>query len=161
MSENGQRDDDDAHGTGGSIAVIVIVAIVALIAGGAGGFFYAKDKYANQPAPRVARQAARTAAAPAKPALPPGVKRLPSRAFGHWALNCVQNAKNVKSCEISLRVVDRKTHGVLLDLLVGRNGKGKPVYVVVTPPNVTLPAGLRLGFGKQPEVKANFVNCSN
>jgi invasion protein IalB len=124
-------------------------AVAALLLAGLAGFYIRGLDYFSAPVKAVA----------AAKSQPNGIRSLPPRAFGHWKLMCIVNGQGDKKCELLLRVTDRDSKKLLMNLVVTRDDKGKPMFVVVTPPSVVLPAGVKLVPAGKPGAKANFLNC--
>lgn len=89
----------------------------------------------------------------------PAVTRLPLRTFGHWNLACVQKDLNAKSCEMVLRVVDKASKKLVLNLVVARGQDRSAVLVVVTPPNALLREPVRLRMAENTESKIDYATC--
>ncbi len=130
-------------------------AVLGMALAGTAGFYIGKNQVAIEqnpvPATATPQQQARH--------LPKGVTRLPTKTFGKWNLNCLQNAQKQQKCELVLRAVDQARKALVLSLAVVRNPKGEPVLVVITPPNATLSAGVRLVPEASAELKAGFAAC--
>ena len=123
---------------------------------GIAGFYIGKNQTAMEQPPALA------AATPQQHAqqLPKGVTRLPVKAFGNWNLNCFENVQKQRNCELVLRAVSQMRKELVLSLAVVRKPKGDPLLIVVTPPSVTLPAGVELAPDASPGVlKASFAAC--
>lgn len=131
---------------------VAIIGVACLVVGGLGGFFIRGLDYFS--AEKAATQVAGQEKAP-----PPGFKRLPVRQFGNWNLVCVTDDVSGKRCDLLLRVADKKTKKLLLSMVLAKGPKKDTVFVVVTPPNVMLPAGLRVAPEGKPEMKLNFASC--
>lgn len=134
---------------------IILGFCLMLVISGVAGFYIGKYR-SPMNAPQIV---ASETPQPQMPRLPEGVTRLPSRTFGNWNLNCLQNRQQQKICELVLRAVDKTRKALVLSLAVARNPKGGPVFVVTTPPSAELSAGIRLVADTNPEQHTNFVTC--
>jgi invasion protein IalB len=132
----------------------VVAAIVCLAIGGIGGYFLrGADRIPGHDGVPVKM---------AKPAagLPPGYKPLPVRNFGHWNVVCLANDQGNKLCDMVLRVVDKNTKKLLMSLVISNKVKTSPVFVVITPPSVKLPEGVKVEAEGKAPAKLTFSNCN-
>jgi invasion protein IalB len=114
-----------------TVIVLLVAAIAAIVAiAGVGATIYYRTQV-PPPAPPPP--------APTIPQLPPG-----TQSFGNWTLVCNQAEGDIQRCGLLMRVINQEAQQVLMSVNLTRGGQGNAIFVINTPPGVTIPAGVSL-----------------
>lgn len=85
---------------------------------------------------------------------------VPGKAYGAWILSCTAPVNGQKHCALSLRVVDKSRKHLRLAASVVADKNNAPRFVVVTPPDVNVAAGIRIAKDAKSAAVFGFEICT-
>lgn len=129
------------------------LALVAVLGVGFGGYFLGQMKKTEEVLPE-------NRPAGTVPQLPQGWERESSRQFDHWQLDCLKTPQGNQRCSLLLSAVGKQTKRLAFAMMISADNKSQPILVVITPPAVRIPEGVKLTFGSKELPVIPFVGCN-